>query len=409
MPLKNEKQLPEVFSNRVIRFELTSSTIISVILIAAGFWLLAKLVTVILVLVMALIIVCALIPMVKWLEKRNIHRNLAIAIVFTTLAVTSILFITMTIPDLLLQLQRVLEQFPLLQARLIDYLNNSPLTLPLALWLGNIKYNTLVLASALSAWQFTTNVLELFAYTFLTMFLALYIMIDRDRLRGGFFAIVPRAYHIRLSRVMVNLETIVGGYIRGQLLTSFLMSVFIFILLSFAGVEAALALALFGGAADVLPYIGIFLTMVPVVLAAVSKGTAVTIIVFLLLLIYEEVEGRVLIPVIYGKTLRLPSAVILFSLLVGATLMGLAGALLALPLAAAIRMLIIELRIDLPGQPETVEDAELKKMDELGEKEYRLRTAGMPAREAAAIAVEISGERKLEEENPTPDDETSAN
>ena len=56
-----------------------------------------------------------------------------------------------------------------------------------------------------------------------------YILIDRDRLRGGLFAVVPRSHHVRLSRVLMNLETIVGRYIRGQVLTSVLMSVFTFV------------------------------------------------------------------------------------------------------------------------------------------------------------------------------------
>ena len=58
--------------------------------------------------------------------------------------------------------------------------------------------------------------MEVVAYAVSAIFLALYIMIDRDRLRGGLFAVVPRTHHMRLSRVLVNLETIVGGYIRGQ-------------------------------------------------------------------------------------------------------------------------------------------------------------------------------------------------
>jgi predicted PurR-regulated permease PerM len=111
------------------------------------------------------------------------------------------------------------------------------------------------------------------------IFLALYMMIDRDRLRGGLFSIVPRTHHIRLSRVMMNLETIVGGYIRGQVITCALMAVFMFILLVACGVPNAMAISVFGGVADVLPYVGTFLTMGPAVVAALARGPAVTVIV----------------------------------------------------------------------------------------------------------------------------------
>jgi predicted PurR-regulated permease PerM len=226
------------------------------------------------------------------------------------------------------------------------------------------------------------------------------MMIDRDRLRGGLFAIVPRSHHIRLSRVMMNLETIVGGYIRGQVITCTLMAVFMFILLVACGVPNALAIAVFGGVADVLPYIGIFLTMGPAVVAALARGPAVTVIVLVLMLAYEEFESRVLVPVVYGRALRIPSSIVLLSLIAGTTLLGIVGALIALPVAAAILMLIEELRVELPGETELIENAELRKKDDRGEQEYERRTEGMPAEQAAAIAVEISDDRRKEEVGP---------
>jgi predicted PurR-regulated permease PerM len=279
-------------------------------------------------------------------------------------------------------------------------LARSPLTATLAESLRTIQYGVLIKSSAELAFAFSARALEVFAYSMGAIFLALYMMIDRDRLRGGLFAIVPRSHHIRLSRVMMNLETIVGGYIRGQIITCVLMAVFTFILLTVCGVPNALAIAVFGGIADVLPYIGIFLTICPAVVAALAQGPTVTVLVLVLMLAYEEFESRVLVPVVYGRSLRLPSSVVLFSLIAGATLLGIVGALLALPVAAAILMLIEELRVELPGETELSEDAELRKRDDRGEQEYERRTEGMPVEQAAAIAVEMSNDRKKEEVDP---------
>ena len=179
------------------------------------------------------------------------------------------------------------------------------------------------------------------------------------------------------------------------------MAVFMFILLVACGVPNALAIAVFGGVADVLPYIGIFLTMGPAVVAAMSQGPVVTVIVLVMMLIYEELESRLLVPLVYGRAMRLPSSVVLFSLITGATLLGIMGALLALPVAAAILMLVEELRMELPGESELIESAALRKKDDQGEQEYERRTEGMPAEQAAAIAVEMSGERKKEEAGST--------
>jgi predicted PurR-regulated permease PerM len=223
------------------------------------------------------------------------------------------------------------------------------------------------------------------------------MMIDRDRLRGALFAVVPRSHHIRLSRILLGLATIVGGYIRGQLLTCLLMSGFILVLLLVCGVPNALAIAVFGGLMDLLPYIGVFLTMAPVVLAAWEQGPVIAGAVFVLMLGYEEFESRVLVPLVYGRALRLPASVVFFSLILGMAMAGLVGALLALPLAAAVLMLVEELRVELPGEVVQPEDLAQQRADSRGEREYERRAESMPADQAAAIAVEISGERKKTE------------
>jgi predicted PurR-regulated permease PerM len=198
---------------------------------------------------------------------------------------------------------------------------------------------------------------------------------------------------------MLNLETIVGGYIRGQLITSACMAAFVFILLKVCGVSNALAIAVFAGIVDVLPYIGAMLSVGAAVAAALPHGTDIVIVVLVMMLAYETFENRLLVPRIYGRALRLPSSVILFSLLAGSVLLGIVGALLALPVAAAVLMFIEELRVELPGQQEQAADAEIRERDDRGEEEYERRAEGMPAEQAAAIAVEISTDRHKEEKS----------
>jgi putative heme transporter len=141
-----------------------------------------------------------------------------------------------------------------------------------------------------------------------------------------------------------------------------------------------------------LPYIGAVLSVLPAAAAAASQGLVTTIVVVAAMLAYEELESRFLVPRIYGKTLRLPSSMVLLALLAGGTLMGIVGALLSLPVASALRMLVEELRVELPG--ERIDDASLRASDARAEREYAKRSDGMPAEQAAAIAVEISEERQ---------------
>ncbi len=81
---------------------------------------------------------------------------------------------------------------------------------------------------------------------------------------------------------------------------------------------------------------------------------------------------------------------------------------MTLPVAAAVLMLIEELRVELPGQQEQAEDVEIRERDDRGEEEYERRAEGMPAEQAAAIAVEISADRQKEENSlPTKTDAPS--
>ena len=394
---------------RVIRIEPSPVTIIALLLLIAGLWVLNRLLPVVLVLVAALIIVGTISPAVQWFEERRMRRGLGIAIIFTALLVVAVLFVTMTIPSLMAQATNLLDQEPALRARLANWLAGSHLTNPLAELLRNVHSGYVARIVASNAIEFSTRVVVIFAYIMSSVFLALYIMIDRDRLRGGLFSVVPRSHHIRLSRVMLNLETIVGAYIRGQVITSVLIAVFVFILLRVCGVSSALVIALFAGVADVLPYIGAVLSVGAAAAAALSRGPTIMIVVFVLMLAYKGFESHVIVPRIYGRALRLPSSVILFSLLAGGVLAGITGALLALPVAAAVLMLIEELRVDLPGHQEQAEDMEIRERDDRGEEEYERRAEGMPAKQAAAIAVEISADRHKEEKSlPTKTDAPSS-
>ena len=398
----SEQQDDAGYRVRHVRFVLSPKTLLAVVLVVASLWLLFRLWPVLLVLVVALFVAGTLSPVVRWLEAKGAGRRFGIAIVFTIFFLLGFIVVVLTIPTLAAQTVALLENAPALRARFTDYLAGFHLTAPLATWLRGLKAEALTSALGLTTFDFPLRVVGVFAYGFSALFLGLYIIIDRDRLRGGLFALVPRSHHIRLSRIMMSLETIVGAYIRGQMLTSLLISLFTFVLLTACGVENALPLAVFAGLADVLPFIGPLLSVVPAVLAALPRGPTVIAVVLLLMLAYEEFESRVLVPRIYSRALRLPSSVVLLALLAGGTLMGILGAFLALPVAATVMMLLEELRVELPGEQEQCADTRVRAADERGEEEYERRTEGVGAEQAAAIAVEISRDRQ-EEENHPPD------
>ncbi|MET0410812.1 MAG: AI-2E family transporter [Polyangiaceae bacterium] len=371
-----------------LRIELTLKTMLMAVLVAGGAWVVLRLAPVALAVVVALFIVGTLSPIVEWLERMRVKRGVGIAIVFVSGVLLVGGLLALTLPALVSQFTSLVDQEPAFRKRLVELLSHYRATASLADSLRDVDYGTLLKGAASAALAYSTRSAEIVAYLASAVFLALYIMIDRDRLRGGLYALVPRKHHVRLSHVLIKLEVIVGGYIRGQLLTSGLMAAFTCVLLLVCGVKSALAIGVIAGVADLLPYVGVFLSVGPAVAAAASRGTVILIVVLVAMLAYEELESRFLVPRIYGNLLKLPSSVVLFSLLAGGTLMGITGALLALPVAAAVRMLIEELPIDLPG--EDIDDPQAGIRYEQATLEYDRRARGVPAEAAAAIAVDIT-------------------
>ena len=379
--------------------ELSVRSAVTAVVTIAAVWLFLQLWQILLVILVALMIVGMLNPFLERLEKRGVSRGYAIALVFGSLFVLVSGFCALTLPKLFTQLSDVATNFPRMQERVASALDGSGLGASLAASVRAFKPSDLGTKVQELGLSYGPKIVEIAAYAATAFFLALYFMLDRDRMRGALFAMLPRDYHVRMSRVLLNLETIVGGYMRGQAITSLLMAVFTFAVLTIAGVPNALALSLFAGLADVLPYIGALLACGPAFLGALSRGTTVALVVLGVLAAYQEFESRVIVPRVYGKVLRLPAASVMIALLVGGKLLGILGALLALPIAAGIRMMIAELRVELPG--EDVDDTVLRAKDEKAEREFAVRAAGHPAVEAAAIAAEIAVERREDEASKT--------
>lgn len=307
------EQRKQAHSDRVrkLRIEISPISWICAALTVAGTWLLLQLGPVALVLTAALMIVGAVTPGVEWLQARGASRPAAIACTFIAMLLTMVAAATLTLPAMQAQVVDLVHREPQLRETLAVWLESYPITASWATALRAIQYQELVGASASHIFAYSKRALEVVAYLAGAFFLALYMMMDRDRLRGALFGAVPRRHHLRLARVLLKLQTIVGGYIRGQLITCLLASVFLFILLIACGVPNAVAIAVFGGIADVLPFVGAILMIVPSALAAMSKGPLIVGIIVGAILAYQEFESRVLVPLVYGRALRLPSSVVL--------------------------------------------------------------------------------------------------
>ncbi len=377
----------------VHRIEISYKSILAVALTVGGVWLLGVVMPILVVLVIALILVGTLRPLVVWLQNHRVNRTLAIGLVFLACGAMLVLIGVLTIPALLSQVSHTVRDLPRLQKSLALALDEHRFAAPLANAVRAFKPEKAVEhLDAATAIVASLNVVEVLGYGATAVVLAIYFLADGERTRGYLFALFPRRFHVRLARVLLNLETIVGGYMRGQLITSLAIGVFTFGLLSIMRVPNAVALAAFAALTDVIPFVGGLLATTPAVLMAMSRGTLVTLVVLGAMVGYQEFESRVIVPRVYGRALRLSSAVVVIALLIGGKVGGIVGALLALPIAAAVRMLIEELRVELPG--DDTDDRRLRARDARAERKFERDSAGATPQEAAAVATDIASQTR---------------
>jgi len=376
----------------VVRFEISPRSITRILATIVGVWLFVQLRSVALLLTVALVLAGTFNPLVEWIERRGLKRVYALASLFVALLLVTCLLILLTIPPLLEQIAQIIRDAPGHPEQLITLLQQRAFTAPLARAVENAGFEQAFAhlgTTLMSSWPQAVTVL---GWTATTLVLSFYLLADGKRTQGVLYAMVPRHYHMRLARIVHNLEAIVGGYMRGQLITSAAIGAFTFLLLVSCGVPNALSLALFAAVVDVIPFIGGLLATAPAVLSALSQGLPVAIVVLVALFIYQELENRILVPRVYGHVLRLSPATVVLALLSGGILLGVVGALLALPIAAGLQMMLTELRIEMPG--DNREDQRELARDAKTEADYERMSAGATPREAGQIARNLAHDNR---------------
>ena len=372
----------------VVRFEIAPRSIVWILATVVGVWFFLQLWAIALLLVVALVFAGTFNPLVEWIERRGLKRIYALTLLFVALLLVTLLLIFLTVPPLIEQLAQIVRDAPRHREQLIALLQQRDFTAPLARAVQNAGLEQAFARIESGLVGYTPRILTALGWAVTTLFLTFYLLADGKRMQGALYAVVPRDYHMRLARILQNLEAIVGGYMRGQLITSAAIGVFTFLLLVIFKVPNALSIALFAALVDVIPFIGGLLATVPAFLSALSRGLPTAVVVLAVLFVYQEVENRVLIPRVYAHALRLAPTTVILALLAGGILYGVIGALLALPVAAGLQMMLAELRVDLPGDDST--DRSALARDAKTEATYARMSAGATAPEAGQIARNLA-------------------
>ena len=188
------------------------------------------------------------------------------------------------------------------------------------------------------------NVLLFLGNFALFAFVATYLLKDYDRIIAAAGELIPRPYYAKTSDIMRRIDGQLKSFIRGQMAVCFCLGVMYAVGLLISGVPFAILLALFGAVASFIPYLGIALTIGPAVILCVLQhgvdwhvaGVAATFI------IAQMMEGTVITPKVVGDQVGLNPVWVILAILVFGNALGFLGLLLAVPIAASLKVLIVE-------------------------------------------------------------------
>ena len=169
-------------------------------------------------------------------------------------------------------------------------------------------------------------------------FLTFFMLLDGKRLIGRFYDFLPATARPRWQRIGTEIYRTVGGYVTGNILISVIAGVASAIILFSLGSDYAIALAVVVAVLDLIPLAGATLAAVLVsTVAFVELGWVKGVIVVVFFVVYQQLENHILQPIIYGRTVQLTPLVVLVSVLIGAELAGVLGALAAIPVAGIVQ------------------------------------------------------------------------
>lgn len=296
--------------------------------------------------VIALIISYVLNPIVRLLNERKVPRTAAVLLIYAVF-ITSVVVVVMNLtPMFVKQLGELNEHMPELTVRaqgLFDGLNDNRLV-PESVRNG-INNALMKAEDALST--FISNLVNGIGSTintlmvaFIVPFLAFYILKDYQLIEKTVLATVPRAHRKNAIKLVIDIDTALGNYIRGQFLVCLLVGLFAYLGYWLIGMPYALLLASIVAVFNIIPYLGPFFGAAPAIVMASTVSLKMVLFVVMVNFIVQILEGNVISPQVVGRTLHLHPLLIIFALLVGGKLAGIIGLILAVPFFAVLKVIV---------------------------------------------------------------------
>ena len=281
---------------------------------------------------------------ISFLERKGLKRVWAILLLYLLLLAVFSLFFSLAVPAMVVELDQMAGILPDYaeqardMAKSIDGMELGKLTPVLKENLNQIE-NKL--------FEGLENFLGGF-YSFLGKFLALafspilafYIINDWEKIRDAFLGLFSPSFRREIKAVLEKIDEALIEFLKGHLIIATFVGIFTGIAAALLGVKFPLLIGLVAGVADLVPYFGAFLGGFFALLIALSESLQLALYMGLAVLLIQQVESNIITPRIMGGKLGMHPLLIVFALLAGGKLMGIWGMLLAVPLAAALKVVI---------------------------------------------------------------------
>ena len=317
-----------------------------------GFWLLYRFNQVIFILFIAIVIGTVIRPAVAWLHQRGLPQIAGVILVYILLLILLAGFLLLLFPLIVEQSTTIAAALPgyyqSLREWMVNYPNQLivrlseflPATLP-SLKPGIVQQTGQeMMASAGQVLGYITVAAKVFFIAIVILVLAFYWTLDGTRTIQSFLLLVPQDQRESISELISAMETKVGFYIAGQGVLCLIIGIMALIAYLLIGLPNALVLALLAGVLEAVPMIGPLLGAVPAALVALSVGPDKLIWVIVATVVIQQLENSLLVPRIMSKAVGVNPFVTLLAIFAFSSFFGIAGALMAIPMAAIIQLVL---------------------------------------------------------------------
>lgn len=320
---------------------------LSLIGAVAALFLLGTLRGILLLIVASFVLAIGFQPAISWFERRGMRRGLGLALVLMSVLVVVGGLMALAVPLIASQAGEILEQFPVLIGRLQA---GDGLVARLAGLVDVDRITTDAAADPATAFEVVGSVAG-FAFNFLTVLLVTpYFAMSMPGIKRWLVRLLRPRHREDFLGLLGESTDLMANFIVGNLVVSLIAGVVTWVGLTLIGVPYASALAAWVAITDLVPVLGALLGAAGVAAVAFVEAPDTLLWAMLLLVVYQQVENFLIAPKVMNRAVDLSPATVIIALMVGGSLAGLIGALLALPLAALIKVIvegyIVQERID---------------------------------------------------------------